>query len=164
MKEIEAVLDYLKEKKLVLTTAESCTAGRVINLLAKIPGSGESLDAGFVVYSAKAKKRVLHVKQNTINQFTLTSEEVAREMVQGALKHTVADVVVATTGVAGPGDKEDIPEGTVCFAWGFKLQKISLFSETRHFSGSRNYIFTRAATYALTQTPKLHGLLASTNE
>lgn len=99
MNKIKAVLSYLKENHLILTTAESCTAGQIIHLLAKIPGSGECLDAGFVVYSENAKKRILNVKQNTIDDYTLTSEEVAREMAQGALKHSLANVVVATTGL-----------------------------------------------------------------
>jgi nicotinamide-nucleotide amidase len=160
MREIKEVLDYLKEKNLILTTAESCTGGRVIHLLAKIPGSGECLDAGLVVYSKEAKKRLLNVKQSTIDNYTLTSEEVAAEMVQGALKYSIADVVVATTGIAGPGAKDGIPEGTVCFAWGFNShQKVILFSETQQFSGSRSKILTCAATYALIQIPILHRLI-----
>ena len=157
MKEIKEVLFYLQKHKLLLTTAESCTAGKIIQLLAKIPGSGESLDAGFVVYSASAKKKVLQVNQHTIDSYSLTSEEVAREMVDGAMKHSDANVIVATTGIAGPDAKDGIPPGTVCFAWGFNIsQKISCFSTTKNFSGSRTQVLTAAATYALVEIPKLH--------
>ncbi|WP_028387789.1 CinA family protein [Legionella fairfieldensis] len=157
MNEIKQVLSYLKEKNLVLTTAESCTAGRIIHLLAKIPGSGACLEAGFVVYSIQAKKRLLKVKQSTIDQYTLTSEEVAREMVEGTLKYSTASVIVATTGVAGPGPENGIPQGTVCFGWGFNIsQPLIVFSETKKFSGSRSKVLTQAATYALVQIPKLH--------
>ncbi len=64
--QIKDVLHYLKKHNLILTTAESCTAGRIIHLLAKIPGSGACLDTGYVVYSVAAKKRLLNVKQETM--------------------------------------------------------------------------------------------------
>ena len=112
MQEIEALLDYLKRHKLYLTTAESCTAGMVVALLAKHPGSGECLDSGHVVYSPAAKKRLLGVSQHTLDNFNLTSEEVARAMAKGALDGSPANVAVATTGVAGPGPQGEIPAGT----------------------------------------------------
>lgn len=157
MNKIKAVLDYLKANTLILTTAESCTAGRIIHLLAQISGSGESLDAGYVVYSIDAKKRLLGVNQQTIDQFTLTSEAVAHEMVSGALKNSAANVVVATTGIAGPEPMDGVPEGTVCFGWGFKLHEdLITYTETKHFKGSRTEILTLAAEYALIQIPSLH--------
>src|SRR4051812_48300189 len=112
MKEIKAILKYLKNENLVLTTAESCTAGRIIHLLAKYPGSGECLDAGFVVYSKRAKKRILKVKQTTIDKYTLTSEEVAIEMVLGALEHSDANVAISSTGIAGPKPMDGVSVGT----------------------------------------------------
>ena len=57
-------LDYLKAHKLVLTTAESCTAGAMVALLAAVPGTGEVLESGYVVYSPSAKKRLLGVSFN----------------------------------------------------------------------------------------------------
>jgi nicotinamide-nucleotide amidase len=160
MNEIKQVFAYLKEKKLILTTAESCTAGKIIHLLATIPGSGKCLEAGFVVYSASAKKRILKVKQSTIDKYTLTSEEVAREMVNGAFNGGAANVVAATTGIAGPGPHDGIPQGTICFGWGFNIsQQFIIFSETKKFDGTRSTILTKAATYALIQIPKIHQTL-----
>jgi PncC family amidohydrolase len=154
---IKKILSYLEKKELVLTTAESCTAGRIIHLLGKITGSGACLDAGYVVYSVEAKKRLLNVQQSTIDKYNLTSEEVAREMVDGALKDSAAQVGVATTGVAGPEPQDGIPKGTICFAWGFYMngQKV-LYSETKHFNGTRAQVLTTAAKYALIKIPELH--------
>ncbi|CEK11038.1 CinA family protein [Legionella hackeliae] len=157
MYKVKDVLAYLKEQELILTTAESCTAGRIIHLLAKISGSGECLDAGYVVYSVDAKKRILDVKQKTIDKYTLTSEEVAYEMVEGALRNSLANVVVATTGIAGPEPMDGIPEGTVCYGFGFKLhKKLIVYTETKYFNGSRVQVLTKAAQYALSRIPTLH--------
>src|SRR4051812_23857465 len=140
---VKNVLSYLKQQKLVLTTAESCTGGQIIHLLAKIPGSGACLDAGYVVYSIPAKIRVLGVKQKTIAKFNVTSEEVAREMAEGAIKNSAAQVAVATTGIAGPESKDGIPKGTICFAWVFSLNENKIFySETKLFHGTRAQIVT----------------------
>ncbi|QRN04723.1 nicotinamide-nucleotide amidohydrolase family protein [Legionella sp. MW5194] len=157
MNPVKDVLAYLKAHKLVLTTAESCTAGRIIHLLSKIAGSGTCLDAGYVVYSEAAKKRLLGVKQKTIDRYGLTSEEVAHEMALGALKQSAANVVVATTGVAGPGTMDGIPQGTICFAWGFLVDKTPvIYSQTRHFPGNRSGVQTRGAEYALVHIPSFH--------
>ncbi len=72
-----ATLGYLKNNKLVLSTAESCTAGCLVALLAAIPGTGEVLESGYVVYSPSAKKRLLGVSAETIERYGLTSEAVA---------------------------------------------------------------------------------------
>jgi nicotinamide-nucleotide amidase len=165
MKSIKSVLVYLKKNQLLLTTAESCTAGEIIHLLAQFEGSGACLDAGFVVYSSNAKKRLLGVRQETIDEFTLSSEEVAREMVQGALRNSPADVGVATTGVAGTDPMDGVPPGTICFSWGFKFsegENTQLFSETLHFTGDKTQILTEAAEYALLRIPYYHDLLIQT--
>ncbi len=161
MQDIEALLDYLKRHKLYLTTAESCTAGMVVALLAKHPGSGECLDSGHVVYSPAAKKRLLGVSQHTLGNFNLTSEEVARAMAKGALDGSPANVAVATTGVAGPDPQGDIPAGTLCFAWAFRLAdgSIQLYSSTEHFAGERSRILDEAARFALLRLPDRHAQL-----
>ncbi|HWL29048.1 MAG TPA: nicotinamide-nucleotide amidohydrolase family protein, partial [Burkholderiaceae bacterium] len=84
-KSIEEVAAFMKENSLMLVTAESCTAGLIAATLADIPGAGQLLDCAFVVYSPEAKQRCLSVRSETLDQFNLTSEEVAREMAHGAL-------------------------------------------------------------------------------
>lgn len=159
MNKPKTILEYLKKNNLILSTAESCTAGKIINLLAKIPNSGESLDVGYIVYSLESKKRLLHVKQKTIDKFTLTSEEVAFEMCLGTLKKSNCNVAVATTGIAGSKSMDGIPPGTVCFAWGFNTKEnLKVYTQTRHFIGTRNKILKQASEYSLIKIPYFHAI------
>ncbi|MGN2405114.1 CinA family protein [Pseudomonas syringae] len=157
MKIVEDVVSYLHNEELLLATAESCTAGEIITLLAQIPGSGSLIECGYVVYSPEAKQRVLGVKPETIEQFNLTSCEVAREMVEGALHESPANVAVATTGICGPDDVDGIPAGTVCFAWGFvKDGQQHIVSRQHRFQGDRESVQHQAALYALEHIPAFH--------
>ncbi|MET1078992.1 MAG: CinA family protein [Pseudomonas sp.] len=154
---LEALIDYLKAHRLMLATAESCTAGKIVELLARVPGCGACLDAGYVVYSEDAKRRVLGVSAHCIETFGLTSEQVAREMVQGALRGGQANVAVATTGIAGPESMDGVRPGTLCFAWGFATGYGSrLFSRTQWFAGERKQVIDAAAWHALRQIPLFH--------
>lgn len=148
---------YLREQSLLLTTAESCTAGKIVTLLSEIEGSGELIESGYVVYSPEAKQRLLRVSPSTIATFNLTSCEVAREMALGALHDSTANVAVATTGILGPEDVDGIPAGTICFAWAFQLgQDKRLFSREHRFSGSRCQVQLLAAEHALKLLPHFH--------
>jgi PncC family amidohydrolase len=155
----ETVVDYLRRHSLVLTTAESCTAGKIVTLLAEVPGSGDWIESGYVVYSVEAKKRLLGVNPYTIKTFNLTSCEVAREMALGALRDSTATVAVATTGILGPDDVDGIPPGTICFAWAFQLAGIcAVFTRKRRFCGSRQQVQLQASEHALKQIPHFHRL------
>jgi len=149
--------DYLKAHALVLATAESCTAGLIASRLADIEGAGHVLECAFVVYDPKAKQRMLGVKQQTIDRFNLTSEEVALEMARGALANSDADVAVANTGVTD-GTDPDIMPGTQCFAWVFRkgLLADEAFTETKVFEGSRNQIREASADHALVRLVEHH--------
>jgi nicotinamide-nucleotide amidase len=150
-------VEYLRNNALVLTTAESCTAGKIVTLLSEVEGSGEFIECGYVVYSPQAKQRVLHVSPRTIETFNLTSVEVAREMVLGALRDSTANVAVATTGILGPEDVDGIPAGTICFAWAFQSGgEHHLFSHEHRFLGSRCEVQTQATEYALKWLPHFH--------
>lgn len=76
----QILVDYLRDHDLRLTTAESCTAGQIVTLLAEVPGSGSLIESGYVVYSPEAKQRLLGVSPRTIKTFNLTSREVAEEI------------------------------------------------------------------------------------
>lgn len=154
---LRSVLRYLHENRLKLVTAESCTAGLIASTLAEAPGSGSWLECSFVTYSPEAKMSCLGVRGETIERFNLTSEEVAREMAEGALRLSRANVAIADTGLAGPGGEGDIPAGTVCFAWSFQSgDKIATFSETRRFPGERNEVRQSAAEYAISRIWHYH--------
>ncbi|PVZ19569.1 CinA family protein [Pseudomonas sp. URIL14HWK12:I9] len=154
---LEAVVDYLHEHELKLSTAESCTAGQMVALLASVSGAGTCVESGYVVYSPDAKKRLLGVSEQTVQRFGLTSVELAREMAVGALQQGPADIAVATTGVAGPEPMAGVEPGTVCIAWAFSVgDDIRVFSETVRFSGNRAVVINTASFYGLVQIPRLH--------
>jgi PncC family amidohydrolase len=155
--ELLQIAEYISAHSLLLSTAESCTAGQMISLLASVPGAGQLLESGYVVYSPEAKQRILHVKAQTIEQHGLTSEQVALEMAYGALKGGPATVAIATTGVAGPDSIAGIAPGTVCFAWLFGLDECcASFTDTHHFDGDRLQVQIAASLYALEQLEPLH--------
>lgn len=152
MQDLIEIVRFLEDKKMKLTTAESCTCGLMASLLADIPGCGKVLDSGFVVYSPKAKNRLLHVNFETIETFGLTSEEVATEMAIGALNASVADIAISNTGVAD--DSEEDTGGTQCYAYALMQgeRQVSI-SETVKFEGDRVAIRKQAARYGLERLP-----------
>lgn len=121
---------HLAANGLRVTTAESCTGGLVAAALTDVAGSSAAFEQGVVTYSNGAKIRLLGVLHGTLEIHGAVSEEVAREMAQGALVSSGADIAVSVTGIAGPGGSEFKPEGRVCFA---TATRTSLFSETKEF-------------------------------
>ncbi|QFT95853.1 Nicotinamide-nucleotide amidohydrolase PncC [Roseovarius sp. THAF8] len=109
------VLKAAKAAGLMVSVAESCTGGMVAAALTDIAGSSAVVERGFVTYSNTAKRQMLGVSRDTLEAHGAVSEEVAREMAEGALDHSEADVAVSITGIAGPGGSEHKPEGRVCF-------------------------------------------------
>ncbi|MGR3491925.1 MAG: CinA family protein [Shimia sp.] len=111
-----SLLDRAKAAGVVIATAESCTGGMVAAALTDAPGSSAIFDRGFVTYSNAAKMELLGVRSDTLDAYGAVSEEVAREMAEGALTGSAATLTVSITGIAGPGGSEHKPEGRVCFA------------------------------------------------
>jgi nicotinamide-nucleotide amidase len=127
----------LLTRKIYITTAESCTGGGVSYYLTAIPGGSQWFDRGFITYSNEAKIEQIGVDPATIERFGAVSKEVAMEMAEGALKHSMADISVAITGIAGPeGGSADKPVGTVWIAWnrrGYRAQaSVEIFRGDRH--------------------------------
>jgi PncC family amidohydrolase len=153
----QSVVEYLRQHDLRLTTAESCTAGKIVTLLAEVPNSGDLIESGYVVYSCEAKQRLLNVSPDTIKTFNLTSCEVACEMALGALRDSPANVAVATTGILGPEDIDGIPAGTVCFAWAYQTEQGKrVFTQQHRFFGSRSKVQLLAAEHALKRISFFH--------
>ena len=121
MKEAAAeILTKAKAQGVMIATAESCTGGMVAAAITAIPGASDVFDHGCITYSNAAKVRMLDVMPVSIAQHGAVSEEVAREMAEGALKASKATLAVAVTGVAGPGGSDKKPEGLVWFATAMK--------------------------------------------
>jgi nicotinamide-nucleotide amidase len=99
-----------------IATAESCTGGLIAGALTDVAGSSDVFERGFVTYSNDAKQEMLGVKPDTLAAHGAVSEQVAREMAEGALARSRATLAVSVTGIAGPGGSEFKPEGRVCFA------------------------------------------------
>ncbi len=146
----------LKIAGLRLATAESCTGGWVGEAVTAIAGSSDWFDRGFITYSNAAKREVLGVSATTLDQYGAVSEETAREMALGALKHSRAQIAVSITGIAGPGGgSADKPVGTVCFAWA--NDDIALHSERLLLTGDRAEIRRQSVVIAL------RGILAASS-
>lgn len=109
------ILDCAKSTGAMIATAESCTGGMVSAALTDIAGSSAVFDRGFVTYTNAAKTDMLGVSAATMDAYGAVSEEVAREMADGALSRSGASLAVSITGIAGPGGSEHKPEGRVCF-------------------------------------------------
>lgn len=99
----EAVVKLLAEKKMTISSAESCTGGLFSALITNVPGASDILNEAFVTYANSAKMKYLGVKEETLEKHGAVSYETAFEMAEGLCARTGADVTVGITGIAGPG-------------------------------------------------------------
>lgn len=112
-----SLLQLCRERGVMLATAESCTGGLIAATLTEVAGSSDVVDRGFVTYSNAAKRELLGVPTDLIEEQGAVSEAVVRAMAKGALARSNADVTVAVSGVAGPGGgTEEKPVGLVHLA------------------------------------------------
>lgn len=113
----EVTVKLLKERKLTLATAESCTGGLLTGKLVNVAGVSEVLTEGFITYSNEAKIKNLGVSSETLQSFGAVSAQTAKEMVLGAAKAAGTKAAIATTGIAGPdGGTPEKPVGLVYIA------------------------------------------------
>ncbi|MBK8456924.1 MAG: CinA family protein [Phyllobacteriaceae bacterium] len=140
-----AVLEAAKEKGVTIALAESCTGGLVAAELTAIPGSSTVVERGFVTYSNTAKQEMLGVAAASLDAHGAVSAEVAREMAEGALAHSRANLAIAVTGIAGPdGGTADKPVGLVWFA--IAMTGHATHAKHRTFKGFSRVIVRKAAT------------------
>lgn len=115
-KSIQELL-YNSDKK--IGTAESCTGGRLAEALIAVPGSSNYFNGSIIAYTNEVKENLLGVNHQVLEEQTAVSEEVARQMVLGAIKTLRVDFAVAVTGVAGPaGGTPENPVGTIWIGYG----------------------------------------------
>ncbi|CAM3690777.1 nicotinamide-nucleotide amidase [Xenorhabdus thuongxuanensis] len=141
----------LKQKKLSVTCAESCTGGWIAKVITDIAGSSAYFNRGFVTYSNDAKHEMLGVLPESLAKFGAVSEQVVKEMATGALTVAKADVSVAVSGIAGPeGGSEEKPTGTVWFGFAFYVnENIQTVLYRQHFPGDRNAVRLQAVIFSL---------------
>jgi nicotinamide-nucleotide amidase len=138
----------LREKRLTLAIAESCTGGLVGKLVTDVPGSSDYLLLDTVTYSNQAKGAILGVDEELIAQKAAVSVEVASAMAEGVLRVAGSDIAVAITGIAGPaGGTDEKPVGTVCFAVATRATPTK--TVTRKLPGNRDYVRVLSAYIAM---------------
>lgn len=110
----DRVVKYMITSGLTLSTAESCTGGLIAEAVTRVAGASATFRGGVVSYSEEVKQKVLGVSSDTLERFTVYSEQVASEMSLGVMRLMQTDAAIGVTGIAGPGGgTEDKPVGTV---------------------------------------------------
>lgn len=145
---IEVVLSReLSERHLTLATAESCTGGKIAQLISAVPGASACFNGGIVAYSNQIKIDVLKVNSDTIRQFSVVSKEVAKEMALNCRSIFNTDYAIATTGNAGPTKGNSEAEiGTVFIAIATPNE---VFVEEFNFGQPREKVIDSAVNKAL---------------
>lgn len=132
-----------------LTTAESCTGGKLASALCAEDDTADFYGVGLVTFTDEAKEKVLGVQAETLEKYSAVSEQTVCEMAQGALRIAGADIAVAISGYAGPdGGDDGTPAGTVWFAWSFHGE---VRAAVQHFTGECDDVIEKAVRYALTE-------------
>ena len=150
----ERVLFTCRKHGLKDATAESCTGGLIAATLTAIAGSSDVVDRGFVTYSNEAKRDMIGVPWDAIQEHGAVSEPVARAMAAGALARSDAQLSVSVTGVAGPGGgSAEKPVGLVHF--GAARSGFEPVTERHVFPGDRDAIRRLTVITALTMLAKL---------
>ena len=112
----QGVMTALKDAKLTIVTAESCTAGAIASTLAQAEGAGDILHGGFITYTKAHKCKALGVSENLLKEQGAVNAEVVRQLAAGALERSPASIALAVSGVLGPEkDEDDNPVGLVYF-------------------------------------------------
>ena len=143
----------LRSKGLLMGTAESCTGGRIANMVTLVAGSSDYFVGGVVSYSNEVKHNVLGVSEDSLRLHGAVSRDVVEQMAQGAIRTLGCDCSVATSGVAGPdGGSPEKPVGTVWIAAALKEQVVS---HCYHFGTVRAENIQSAADTALTMLLEL---------
>jgi len=144
---LEKVSQELKEKKLTIGVAESCTGGLLSAALTELPGSSLYFREGVVTYSVDSKNQRLNIDKKLIARYGVISPEIAYAMAESAKKFLGNDIGVGITGNAGPDvNQEDTPVGLVYIGISAKyLTKVYPFN----FNGKRNEIRRKAVQEAI---------------
>ena len=107
----------LRRNKKTLATAESCTGGKIAQMITSVPGSSKYFLGSVVAYSDYVKKSVLGVRETSLKNHGAVSRQVVEQMARGIIKRYGADYAIATSGIAGPdGGTPGKPVGTTWIA------------------------------------------------
>ena len=144
----ESIVELLKQRGLTVTTAESCTGGKLSGRLLNVSGASEVYKEGYITYANDSKEKLLGVRHETLAAYGAVSEQTAAEMAAGAAKAAEADAALSVTGIAGPGGgTPEKPVGLVyigCQVCG--ICKVKEFHFTGNREKNRDYAVVRALT------------------
>lgn len=145
---LESILgELLMQSGHSISTAESCTGGRIAARLNAQSGSSSYYMGSVVAYANEVKEQVLGVSHDTLRECGAVSEQTVREMAEGVRTLLSTNYAIATSGIAGPtGGTPDKPVGTVWIAW---ATPHDTFAQCFHLGKIREQITQRAVTTAL---------------
>ena len=127
------ISQMLWEMEKTVSTAESCTGGRIAEAIIAVPGASKYFKGGIISYVDEGKANLLNVSREVLDEKTAVCEEVAMQMVQGACRTLNTDFAISATGIAGPtGGSKDIPVGTIWLACGTPDKQVTLKVEEDH--------------------------------
>ena len=127
------ISELLWEKEKTVSTAESCTGGRIAEAIIAVPGASKYFKGGIICYVNEVKENLLGVEHQVLEEKTAVCEDVAIQMVKGACKALNTDYAIAATGIAGPGGgSKEIPVGTIWLACGSAENVITIKVEEDH--------------------------------
>ena len=154
----EQIAELLTGQQLTLSTAESCTGGRLASIFTSVPGASAYFKGSVVSYATSAKHDVLKIDEDFINTYSVVSAEITKEMAIRVRQMFKSDIAIATTGNAGPtkGDS-DADIGTVFIAIAFGNQVIV---EKFNFGNHRERVTQKAVNKSL---ELLFDLISKTN-
>lgn len=147
----EQIGKELREQGLTLATMESCTGGLLAHTITQVPGSSDYFRGGLVAYSNDIKI-AWGVDPALIREHGAVSSQVAEDMARAARDRTGADLGIGTTGVAGPGELEGKPAGTVHIGLAYPG---GILSFSRRYPQPRSLVKQRATTHALLELWRL---------
>lgn len=153
----EHAVNALRQARVTLRVAESCTGGMLASRVTAVPGSSDVFDAGWIVYANEAKQHELRVSPDTLKQHGAVSTQVAEQLATAAAtrnlpNQTQATAALAITGIAGPGGATPTkPVGTVFITLARADRNTITHTETRHFvfPGDRHAVRSKSAQAAL---------------
>ena len=115
------LINKCRAKNYKLAIAESCTGGLISSVITSVPRSSDIFECSFITYSNRSKKKILNVSENNLNLYGAVSKEVVIDMINGLRKNTNSDILLAISGIAGPGGASiNKPEGLVWVSYALK--------------------------------------------
>lgn len=140
--------DLLRERKLTISVAESCTGGNIAHKITSIAGSSDYFIGSVTAYQNDVKEKLLQVNSADLERFGAVSREVVEQMAVGVRERLNTDISVATSGIAGPGGgSEEKPVGTVWIAVSNKNRVVSRLFQFGSYS--REFIIERSTLAAM---------------